>query len=427
MRSRILGVFIAATLVLAACAEEDPVGLVGLFPADAVRTIEVILPAEAFLVADTSIGGFSRAADAGFLVVAEDFEGALDAHALARFALPPAGVSFRDTAGTTRTDTLPRLVGGEIVVRVDSLRSRAGVPVRLALFRTAEAWDPRTATWTLRVDSGGVQLPWAQPGGTRGALVDTAVLQPGAGTLTFAVDSTTLALWSDTTDRSRGALVLSETPGVRLRLSSLRLRFQARPSQRPDTVVTDSVGTEARTFVFDPQPAPGANLFVSGTPSWRSFLRLRERLDTLRIATGAADDSIRLSEATINFAALLLQPVAPPPGFSPEDTVVIEARTVLAADEVPLARAPLGGAISELGLPPASFSAGASRVELPITGVLTALAVAPDAGTAQAATTLALIGAPEGALFGLGAFGGRGGAAAPGLRLILSVTSEVQR
>lgn len=426
-------------LVLAAalsgCADEDPVGLGGLIPDGAVRTYEVVLDAASFLAADTTIGGFIRPAAGGYAVVAEDHAGALDAHALLRFRLPPSGVTYVDTAGVSRVDTLPKLIGGEFVARMDSARAAPESPVTLALYRTAETWDPATAGWRLRVDSGEVAEPWAEPGGTPGALVAEATLEAGADSVVFPVDSLTLALWSDTTDASRGALVVGRTAGARVRFDSFRLRFRARPSPRPDTVVVDSVGVQAVTFVHDPRPGPDGALFVAGTPSWRSYIEFREGLDTLAVTVPCAGRpegcTFRLSEVTLNHAALLLTPLASPAGFLPEDTVDLEVRSVLSADRVPIARAPLGEiAAPTTALAPATFSGGtpAEPVELAITSAMRILLGDPSTGAAPPRRpTLALLDAHEGGGFGIAAFGSAAsGAAAPKLRLIVSAVNEVE-
>ena len=155
----VVGGAVAAALVAAACGDEDPTGVGGpLLPGGVVRTFQVVLGPEAFLAGDTTLGGFTRPAESGYMVVAEDFGGTFDAHALARFDRPPRSVSYRDTAGATRQDTLPRFTGGVVVMRVDTARSAAAGPVRLRLHRIAEPWDPATATWTARVDSVGRRL-----------------------------------------------------------------------------------------------------------------------------------------------------------------------------------------------------------------------------------------------------------------------------
>src|SRR5690606_21073944 len=53
----------------------------------------------------------------------------------------------------------------------------------------------------------GAGAPRAEPGGTSAALVDTATWDPAEGdSVSFVVDSLTVALWADTLDAARGAL-----------------------------------------------------------------------------------------------------------------------------------------------------------------------------------------------------------------------------
>lgn len=431
MHRRFAALTLAATIPLAACGDEDPVGLGGLLPGAAVRTVEVILEAPQFLEWDSVRPGLSRPAGAGYLVVAEDFGGAVDAHALVRFASLPRSVTY-DSAGAT--DTLPSFTGGEVVVRVDTVRTLASVPVRLALFSIGEAWDPRSATWALRVDSGGVELPWIAPGGTPGALVDTLTYAPGDSLLSFAVDSQTVALWGDTANAARGAVIVAETPGARIRLDAvrLRLRLQVRPSVKPDTIVTDSVGLVGSTFVYDPPAVSDGPLLIGGIQGWRSFVRFRQRLDTLTFACpdGPPDCRLRLDQATLNYAALQLRPVDPPPGYLIGDTLLAEARSAVEAPGVPLIRTPLASRVGAAAISPTLFNGG-GVFEMSLTALTGAFLREERDGDIQPARTLALVDFREGdpfgnSGFGIGSFGAIGSDAAPRLRLILSVTSEVQ-
>ncbi|MBI4409504.1 MAG: hypothetical protein HY561_07325 [Gemmatimonadetes bacterium] len=439
MIHRFLAGLLAAALVLGACGDEDPTGVGGpLLPGGVVRSFEVVLDAGTFLLADTSAGQFHTPAQVGFLIVAHEFGGpspplepGLEAHALSRFGPAPGTVAFRDTAGNTRTDSLPRFIGGELLLRFDTLRSQAPGPVRLRVYPIVEAWHPGSASWTLRVDSGQVRLAWTEPGGTRGTAVDSAEWAAGRDTLTFTVDSATAAAWTDTANAARGALLLAEAE-ARLRITSVQLRLRARPSARPDTIVLSGVVPTLSTFVFDP-PAPATRaLQVTGTPTWRSFLRLRQRLDTLSVACADCPGGrVRLADVVINRAALVLQPVAGPPGFIPEDSLLIEARPVLVSELLPLARSPLAGraaGVLQSRLAPAAFAgAGAAPVELPLTSFVAALAATPVAGEPQPLNTLALLGVPEGVLFGFATFASRDSVgAAPRLRLVVTRAIEVE-
>ncbi|HEX6937794.1 MAG TPA: hypothetical protein VF158_00170 [Longimicrobiales bacterium] len=427
-----------AAALLAGCADEDPVGLDPLVPPGAVRTYEVVLDAAQFLVQDTAIVGFSTAAATDQGIVAEDHEGVLDAHTLVRFALPLSSITYTDTAGSTKIDNSPILVSGGVVARLDTLQAPRDEPVTLALYTIAEAWDEGTADWTFRVDTGGVAEPWAEPGGTRGTLVSTAQLAADADSLIFDVDSATLALWSDTTNQARGALIVAQTPGARLRFADFDLVLQARPSARPDTLVADTVGWNRLTYVYDPAPAHDGSLLVGGTPAWRSYLQFRTGLDTVAVdvpCTGGEACSLRLGDVAINYAGLQLQPLRSPAGFAPDDTVRITFHQVLGGGQVPLARAPLSGEISGalLTVPRSAFDGGGAPVEVGLTGTLRAIvAAAARAGDDELPITLALLDRDHvirsgGDTFGIAAFApARAGIAAPKLRLIISVVNEDQ-
>lgn len=422
-----------AAAALAGCADEDPVGLDPLVPPGLVRTVEVVLDAARFIESDTSIVGFSTVAESEFGIVADDYDGVLDAHTLMRVALPLASISYTDTAGKSAKDETPNLVSGQLIARLDTSQVRPDADVSLALYTTAEEWDEESATWTLRVDSGGVTLPWTEPGGTRGALVSAATLDADADSVVFPVDSATLALWSDTTDATRGALLVSETPGTLLRFTDVDLIVRARPSERPDTLVTDTVGLSRGTYIYDPAPAADGKLLVGGTPAWRSYFRIRDRLDTLAVDVPCAGEqtcSVRLADVTINYAGLLLQPTPAPAGFAPDDTVAMELRRVLGGGEIPLARAPVRAFIPPIlfQVPPGSFAPDAEPAEIALTPIVRGIIeAAKSAGDEALPATFALLDLDEGDGFGIAAFEPTAaGAAAPKLRLIISVVSEEQ-
>lgn len=423
-----------ASLLVAGCGDEGPVGLDGLVPDDVVRTYEIILDADAFLARDTAIVGFREPSNTPYYVVAQDHAGALNARGLARFALA-SKISYNDSAGTSVTDQPPRWIGGRLIVRVDTLAPRPDGPVELALHLTTEAWDGGSATWQFRVDTAGVQEPWTEPGGSPGALIDTETLEVDADSLVFTVDSQTVALWADTLDPGPGALITMATPGGRVRLARVTFVADARPLERPDTVIADTASLRDAVFIFDPPPADGGRLVVGGTPTWRSYLLLKQRLDTLAVAVPCPDDpaencSIRLGDATVNYAALLLQAETPPAGFAPLDTVGIEVRLALGAGEIPFSRAPLSSRVGT----PVTFDAEVFEnpggpVDLPVTGAVAGLTRAPEeSGLADGVRenpVLVLLPTVEGDQFGYGSFASsRSGSAPPRLRMLISVVSE---
>jgi hypothetical protein len=432
----VLALLLGGGLALTGCTEEGPVAVGGSLLPGAVRTYELLLDASEFLVADTAAGGFTRPAAAGFMLAAHQADG-LDAHALVRFTRFPGFVGYFDAAGQAQTDTMPRYFGGTVVFRLDTLRSGAPGPVVLHLYRTAEAFDPLTATWSLRIDSAGVQQPWSQPGGTSGALLDSAVWQPGADSVTFAVDSQTVALWGDTLNAARGALLVPVTPDARLRVTGALIRLQARPSARPDTIVAATAAAAATTFLYDP-PAPRlSSIQVGGVPAWRSFLQFREDLGDVPFRCPDVEGSgctVRLRDATINYAAILLEPLVVAAPFTPRDTIRLEARAVRPSPLAPLLRSPLGERVGQSRslILPERFSGDApgTPIELTVTPFLARLAGAQQAGVGNdtlAARILAVTLPFEGTTFGIAAFGGRQGPGTPPrLRIVLSLPSESQ-
>src|SRR5690606_23834968 len=97
-----------------------------------VRSFEVILDASRFLVSDTAFSGFGRAFDVNYFVVANQYEGALNAHMLTRFEMP-AAISVRNSAGQLRTDSAPVYFAAEILFRVDSIRTTSKGPLDFEL------------------------------------------------------------------------------------------------------------------------------------------------------------------------------------------------------------------------------------------------------------------------------------------------------
>ena len=417
-------------LSLTACTEETPTDVGDdLLPSGAVRTFEVILEPGDFIEYDTTFTGYTRAQDAPFGLIANRFEGVLDANLLIRMAQPLRVINVRNAAGTIVPDSNPNYFAGRLVVRIDTLRTDSDPPVRFSAFRTAEEWD-FSATWTLRVDTGNVRRTWATPGGTRGPLVDTASWTAG-DSLIFDLDSATIAEWRDTANLARGAIVVAETNGARVRVSSAAFRLQARSSLRPDTILDFDVAASMSVFIYNPEAPPATGqLRVGGVTSWRSIIRLRS---DLRNMTFPCPDTpgcqIRLDQAHINIAQLLLQPAAAPPGFVPEDSSLMHARTLLVASSVPLQRSPIG----QLICPAVLLRCGAllradwfaqppspERVTVDLTSYIAPLVAADTEVDDRPSSTITLLSSAEPFTFGFAAF-------EPGPRLRLVLTAAVER
>jgi hypothetical protein len=405
--------------LLAACGEETPTGVgSGLLPSEAIRTFEVLLEPERFLVYDTTFGQYTEPQDAEFLVVARDFDDALQARGLARFHIPQV-VVVTDTLGAVRQDSAPAYVGGTLRMVLDSVRSTEQT-VELGLYRAAQAWHP-SATWTHSVDTLGTRIAWTQPGGTRSARVDVATYEAGSDTLVFRLDAATATEWADTLAAGRGALFVMETSGGRVFTGLPWLEVEVRSRMNPDTTYMVDAVLAGKTFIFSPaQPAAAQDLRVGGTPGWRSIFRFQERLDTLSVACpGVPNCRIRLGDATINHASLQLQPLQTPFGMGPEEALNVGAYLVLPSAQVPLARSPLGDAVSAVPVPRTSFTApGSPIVEVGITEFMQANALPPTDDT-FIPRHLALVQFQQ-RTFGFGSF-----APMPRMRLILSIAREL--
>jgi hypothetical protein len=413
-----------------ACTDEVPTDVGDdLLPSGEVRTFEVILDANAFTTFDTTFTGYTTTQNAPFTIIANKFAGVLDANSLFRFGRPPAVVTVRTASGGTVADSTPSYFAGRLVLRFDTTATDANPPVRFQGFRTAEEWGP-SASWTLRIDTGNVELPWATPGGTRGTSIDTATWIAG-DTVVLRVDSQTVAQWLDTTNVARGALVVSETNGARVRLTGAVLRVSARSDLQPDTVLNFDVAPIVTAFIFNPQPPPATELRVGGAPSWRSMIGIRENLADLTFpCPGVPACVVRLDRAHINRAELLLQPVTAPAGFIPEDTTFIQTRTLLVSPGVPLERSPIGvdvcsgltsclvtgrAAPGYFAQPPA-----AQPVALDVTSYIAALVSDEVLPENRPPFALTLLIPNEPVTFGFATF-------APGPRLRLVITAPIER
>ena len=411
---------LCAALLVSACTQDSPTEVgSGLLPPDAIRTFEVVLEPERYLVWDTAFGLYSAAADADYTLIAREYEGVLNSNVLLRYAIPRT-ISVIDTAGVLRTDSMPIYFSGAVRVAIDTVASTPPL-ADLDLYRTTEDWDRLTATWTLRVDSPGVEIPWTTPGGSPGALIGSATWD-AADSVLIPVDSATIALWRDTTDATRGAVLTTSTPGTRLRTVLPTLRLRARSTWNPDTVVEVTVAP-GRTFIYEPELADVSSTpRVGGTPAWRTVLRLRERMDTVTVACpGVPGCRVRLSDVAISYGGMVLQPQQAPPGFAPELPLDIAVHAVLPSPLLPLTRSPLTPPFgAKSGIPVSAFTAPAApAVEVPVTDFVRLLVTPPDETFRP--THIALLPGGTRRTFGFGTF-----EEMPSLRIIVTISTELQ-
>ena len=431
---------LGAAALAAACGHESPTAVGGsLLTGGGAHSFEIVLDAPSFLQLDTTMTGFTQGPGiTNVLIVAQSFGGQVNAHALARFVSPANSITVLDSTGTSKTDTLPSFFKGTVVLQIDTTAVNGTTPVQLRLFRTAEDFDVVSAGWNFRVDTGVVHIPWATPGGTTAGLVDTATWNPGDDSVTFHVDSVTVAQWRDTLNLGRGALVTGVTPGSRLRFLSIGYNVSAHSSIKKDTVVTSSTGNIGSTFLYDPPPPPPPPgiLYVGGIPAWRSYFVLQPDLMTRTMTcppSAGFDCTFTLKTVTVNFAALVLQPAAAG-AWIPEDSVKATSFTVDTSSLIALSRAPLGATLgaSAPALVPSLFATppSATPASVPITPMLGAMAGDTiRTGTAAGQSgTIAILQSPEPSLFGIGQFFGRraGPGLAPKLRIIVTISPQVQ-
>lgn len=405
----------AAFLAFTGCEDQLPT-ITGAdrFPEGSLpTTVEVFLDPEQFLREDTVFTDFADPLDAPFLLVAEDFDGSLDAHSLARFTGFPDSVFFT-VGGASRSDTAFTYGPARVITTVNA--SASSGPARLQLWTLEQPWDSAEATWTVAQRRGGAAVPWRVPGGTRGRLLAEATWTPGdtvaRDSVVFRVDS--LAVAQIASDGFPGLLVTSATPGTRVQLSRLVLETVARPAARPDTTLARTQSAGPQRVIFAPEsPRPMSAYRIGGLPGARTVLRLDLSARVpgcANPATTPACPQIPLRDVTLNRASLVLQPLAVPAGFRPLGPTALRVRRVV---ETELGRrAPLGESFVVDSIPASAFASPAGEaVALELTS-----AVAQVAATDSAVITVALLAEPEGGQFGTLWFEAR-----PRLRLVYTL------
>lgn len=408
---------VLALVAMSGCQDELPT-ITGSdrFPSGSLPiTIEVTLEPEQFLARDTLYTDFADPRQAPFLLVARQFDNALDANALARFTGFPDTIFFT-TGGASRTDTVFTYGAGQVVSIVNAAASSSQGPARLQLWALDQAWDSASVTWTVAERRSGIPLPWREPGGTRGRLLAEAVWTPGdtvaRDSVIFRVDSLSVAMMANRD--FAGLVVTSQTAPSRVQLSRLILNTTVRPASRPDTAIARTIAAGPQAFVFSPDPpSTGTAYSIGGLTGGRTVLRLdlsRRVPACASPTTTPACPQIPLREVTLNRASLLLQPLSVPNGFRPLGRTDLVVRRVV---ETELGRrAPLAEVVALDSLPATLFGdpAGATRA-VDLTQALTAVAA-----TDSAVTTVALLTEPEGEQFGYLWFSRR-----PRLRLVYTL------
>lgn len=422
----------AGLVLFAGCQETVPTATdASLIPINPI-TVEVLLDFDDFVTGFDVIGGFGSPSDLGRGLVARDFRGTLDARTLIRFGNFQRSISVEDSLGVTRQDTAFTVLGGQLVLVFDTLTATPDTPLTLTAAATNTPWDRETATWDLAIDSLGNRTPWPTPGAGSSTLVGSAMFDRSVSdTVVIAVDSATIAAWSDTTNLARGIMIDVSEAGARLEFSSVSLNIDARPSINLDTIVSLTGADSERTFIFQPAPDPDPpGLRVGGTPAWRSIMTLKipETLTGPPALCALVGCPLAITAERINQAALVLTTSVDEPAFVPLSAVLVDIRPVLAPELLP--KSPLGATLVGIlgqAVPPELFDAGTgTAVSFPVTIFMQDLIRGVTRFDAPAPNTISIMTTFEPLLVGFASFQGPGGPGAPMLRLILTISDNVQ-
>ncbi|HET7230739.1 MAG TPA: hypothetical protein VFJ16_12095 [Longimicrobium sp.] len=359
-------------LAAAACTDDTPT-LAGdpFFPGGGRPvTLEVIVPAAQFLTPGGVFQGYETGRTFPDVVVANQYQGVLNAHAIQDYNVPDSLTYSQN--GATKTDTAYSIRSARLVVAVDSLGSLQGAATTLQAYRIAQAYDSVSATWTLAVDSGAVHTPWAQPGGTRGALLGSgSYVRATSDTVVVPID--TAAARRLRPDSASGLLLATAQAGTRLQLASTVLRLDLKPSNADrDTTITINVAPTANFFIFTPEPAlPAGSFSAGGVLAARTLFGLNFDQPLPGCAAPATCPTVRLKDVDLNRVSLLLKPQASPAGFDPLRPVALTLWTVT---EPELGRrAPLGHlaidpqVAGNAGSQFTTYTPGDTLVEVPLT------------------------------------------------------------
>jgi hypothetical protein len=372
MRSRSLFALLAALAVaVAACSDETPTfSGPDPFPSGGTAvTREVILPAASFFEVLGDFSGYTTAYDAAHLVAANQYQGELNARALARFTGFPTTVTYL-RSGVSKTDAAFTYQDSRLVVDLDTT-ALSSESFTLQVWEAPQRWDASSATWTVAVDTGSVEEPWTQPGAGGGALLGQATYTTAsADSLVVTLPAAAVRRLADSL--STGVVITVAEPGARVEFFSPQLRLSVKPdSAIPDTTIVFTAGVGAqRTTIYTPeQPdAPAGTVAVGGVLSARTLLSLNLEQTVPGCPAPQVCPEVPLSEVQLNQVAILLRPEPVPRGFGALNAVPLALRLVV---EPELGRvAPLGQTLLDQDV---VFASTDTVVALPVTNLTNTL------------------------------------------------------
>jgi hypothetical protein len=366
-----------AMLALSGCSNDVPTATgTDLFPAGTeMTTIQILLPADGVLSRDTVYDGYTGIGNASYLLVANAFDGGLNAHALARFGAFPDSVTYTGTSGLV-TDKTFTYASGRVTALVDTL-AYADASLTLRLYALEQPWDSLTATWENASEAPAPTVKWQTPGGTLGNLLAQATWERGdtllADTIVWNVDS--LAMKQIATPGFAGVAVTAVQSNLRVQISGLSLTANVHPSTRPDTTLKVAPAPAAQRFVFTPAPPTSSSAFrVGGLTSARSAFRLKLDLQVPSCEDPLAGcPLVPLKDVTLNMAHLILEPLQVPSGYRPTVPNFLQLRKLL---EPELGRqASLGEVIAQDSIGPSLFVSPAGKsADVDLTNIFRAFA-----------------------------------------------------
>lgn len=358
-------------------------------------TLEQNLATGEFLQSTTVITGSAISTQSTGLIVARDFDEVFNAHLLARFN------SFPDTITVNgERDGAFLYLNSEVVATVPDSLELSAPRVDFYLWTVTQPWEEGEVSWENAAEGPGQNVPWLEPGGTRGEIIGIASWERGA--TGAAADSLKWDLPAAVLTRLAegelpGLMVTLEDQNARAVISRLAIRASINPSVAPDTTITQTITAGPQTFIFTPEPpAPVDVLSAGGIRADRTLLSLVFP-DSL---PGCAEDEVpacppvSTAEVILNRVELILDPLPVAEGFGPVAPIPLTLRRVLQPELGELA--PLGEPIVfQMRVPAERFGPGATTpVRIPITQ-----AVANTFDMKRNDLTVALLVEPQSATF----------------------------
>ncbi len=426
-----------AMALVAGCSDEVPTATgPGIIPLDA-ATFQVDLPFEGFASGLRIDGGYGVPESLIQAFLVRGMEEGEVAYPLARWTgFSPVVSVLVEGETTARSDTTWTVVGGEVLLRVDSVRVVGNAPFTITAHRILESYDPRSAGWLNAVDTLGAVVPWTSPGGGAVTPLGSAEWFPDLGdSIRIPLDSATaVALAASATGGVPSVRFSVQEQGAYLRAFQAEIALLVRPSLDPDSIYRLPAFGAGMTFIHSGtlDPSASSRLVAGGSPSFRSSFafNLPESVQASGpICAPAQTCLVELTPDRILYAGLRLTPVASPSFLlTPADTVTLDLRPVLAPTLLP--RAPLGISIQPQArrVPPSAFGPpGLSEVvELSVTRFVRDLLADRRSESPQGLTaTVSLLTVSEPSGLGVATFAGPDTPQRPRLRLILTRSEGV--